>query len=214
MSAEPTSLIICADDWGYSSRYNAGILAAARARAIDAVGAMVLRPACEPEQLLESGVEVGLHLETSAEAGQQLLEFERRFGRPPGFLDGHHHCHAAEPLAAVVEELALQLDVAVRPVSDAHRHRLRALGIATVERAVGRQRETEPALPAELIAMRRDGEMPSGATEWIVHPGYADPETGSSYDRGREEDLELLLELVGDERLRALRATHREALGR
>jgi predicted glycoside hydrolase/deacetylase ChbG (UPF0249 family) len=212
MDSGPARLIVTADDWGYSPHFNAGILAAVRAGGVDAVGAMVLRAACEPDPLLESGVEVGLHLEPAAEAGRQVLEFERRFGRPPGFLDGHRHCHAEEPLVAAVEELALQLDVAVRPVGREHRDRLRSRGIATVDATIGRMSESGPALPAELIVARRDGTLPAGTIEWIVHPGYRDPEAVSSYDRGREEDLELLLELAGDASLRAARGTHRDVL--
>jgi predicted glycoside hydrolase/deacetylase ChbG (UPF0249 family) len=212
MDPEPARLIITADDWGYSPRYNAGILAAVRAGGVDAVGAMVLRAACDPQPLLESGVEVGVHLETAAEPGRQVLEFEHRFGQPPAFLDGHHHCHAEEPLAAAVEELALQLDVAVRPVGDEHRNRLRSRGIATADATIGRMSESEPALPAELVAARRDGALPTGTTEWIVHPGYRDPGAGSRYDRGREQDLELLLELAGDPSLSEARGIHREVL--
>lgn len=207
-------LIVNADDWGYSPRYNVGILEAARSSAIDAVSAMVLRTACEPEPLLACEVEIGLHLEDTAEAGHQVLEFERLFGRPPSHLDGHHHCHAGPPLAASVEELALQLDIAVRPAGDAHRDRLRGQGIATVERTIGRLSEREPALPAKLVAARREGSLAPGVTEWIVHPGYRNPELRSGYDRGREEDLGLLLELAGDKTLRQVRATHREALAR
>jgi predicted glycoside hydrolase/deacetylase ChbG (UPF0249 family) len=205
-------LIVNADDWGYSPRYNAGILEAARAGALDAVSAMVLRSACEPEPLLECEVEVGLHLETTAAPGRQVLEFERLFGRPPSHLDGHHHCHAEAPLSAAVEELARQLDVPVRPVDDRHRDRMRERGIATVERTIGRLSEREPVLPAALVAARREGSLAPETTEWIVHPGYRDPELRSGYDRGREEDLELLLELAGDEMLRRARTTHREAL--
>jgi predicted glycoside hydrolase/deacetylase ChbG (UPF0249 family) len=211
----PTArLIVNADDWGYSPLYNAGILEAARAGAIDAVSAMVLRPACEPKPLLECGVEIGLHLEGTAEAGHQVLEFERLFGRPPSHLDGHHHCHAEPPLAAAVEELALQLDVAVRPAGDAHRDRLRGRKIITAERTIGRLSEREPALPPQLISGRREGRLPPGVTEWIVHPGYRDPELRSGYDRGREEDLGLVLELAADEMLGQVRATHRDALAR
>ena len=36
---------------------------------------------------------------------------------------------------------------------------------------------------------------PSGVTEWMVHPGHPDSGSGSGYDRGRGEDLELLLSI-------------------
>ena len=63
-----TALLITADDYGYSPRYNAGILRAAHRGAIDAASAMVTRPWCDPAPLLASGVEVGLHLELIGEA--------------------------------------------------------------------------------------------------------------------------------------------------
>ena len=66
-------LIITADDYGYWPSYNEGILAAIEAGAIDSVSAMVDREYCDPAPLLESGVEVGLH-----------LEFEGRWGPRSG----------------------------------------------------------------------------------------------------------------------------------
>ena len=46
-----------------------------------------------------------------------------------------------------------------------------------------------------------DGERtPPVSTEWFVHPGFRDPDGGSSYDAGRPEDLAVLLELGDRER--------------
>jgi predicted glycoside hydrolase/deacetylase ChbG (UPF0249 family) len=219
----PGRLIITADDWGYSERYNAGILEAARAGAVDAVGAMVLRPACDPAPLVEAGVEVGLHLEAPHGAtGTEALEvprrqadaFERTFGRPPAYVDGHLHCHAAPPLANAAEELALELGVAMRAIDEGHRLHLRRRGIGCVDRLSGRMGEDEPALPRLIAAALEAGELPPGITEWVVHPGHADAQTGSRYDAGRERDLALLLELAANEPLVAARTTHGAALGR
>jgi predicted glycoside hydrolase/deacetylase ChbG (UPF0249 family) len=215
-------LIITADDWGYSERYNEGIEEAARARAVDAVSAMVLQRWCEPEPLLECGVEVGLHLELP-ESGdhdeimraprEQAQAFQRIFGRPPAYLDGHHHCHAALPLATAAEDLALELGLPVRAVGEDHRFRLEERGIPSPDRAVGRMHERDPVLPKMLAEALLSGAMPTGATEWIVHPGHSDPGLGSDYDRGREEDLALLLRLADDETLSGARGNHRAALG-
>lgn len=221
-AAEGGVLIVTADDWGYSPRYNAGILAAARAGAVDSASAMVLRPGCDPAPLLESGVEVGLHLElppdlperaATDEPARQATLFERLFGSPPTYLDGHHHCHAAAPLAEPTEELALQLAVPVRAVGEGHAERLRSRGIACPDRLVGRTAPDEPALPAEIAAARRGDGLAGGVTEWVVHPGYRDPSRGSRYDEAREEDLELLLELASEPGISAARASHRAALG-
>jgi predicted glycoside hydrolase/deacetylase ChbG (UPF0249 family) len=214
-------LIITADDWGYSPHFNAGIEEAARAGAVDAVSVLVLRSACDPAPLLECGVEVGLHLELPGAAGhdemleaprRQAAAFEAMFGSRPAYIDGHHHCHAALPLATAVEDLALELRVPVRAVGEDHRFRLEERGIASPDRLVGRMHEREPAMPRMLTAAILGGGLPWGATEWAVHPGHRDPEAGSSYDSGREEDLALLLRLAEDETLGPARATHRVAL--
>jgi predicted glycoside hydrolase/deacetylase ChbG (UPF0249 family) len=220
-SPEPVQLIITADDWGSSPRYNAGILEAARGAAIDSVSAMVQRPWCDPASLLESGVEVGLHLELSpgmservaaAQPARQAELFERLFGAPPAYIDGHHHCHAAAPLEAGVEELALSLRVPVRAVGEVHARRLQRRGISRPDRLIGRIAPGEPVLP-DVIAAALDGKgLPEGVTEWMVHPGYSDPAHRSSYDEAREEDLHVLLELAADPAIGAARASHREAL--
>ena len=218
---QPGQLIVTADDWGYRARYNTGIEEAARAGAIDAASAMVLRAHCD-SGIAETGVEVGLHLELpESERRRELHDAPRRqaesfariFGRPPAYIDGHHHCHTVLPGATAVEDLALELSVPVRSVGEDHRLRLREKGIATADRTVGRLQEGEPALPGPLAAALADGLLPPGTTEWVVHPGQCDPESGSGYDRGREEDLALLLELAAEKVLAKGRATHRAALG-
>ncbi len=210
----PPRLIVTADDYGYSRRYDEGILRAARAGAIDAASAMVHRDAGDPAPLLETGVEVGLHLELSssvgaedvaAEPSRQLAIFERRFGRPPAYLDGHHHCHAAEPAAGAVAEIALELGIRVRCVGPEHRERLRALGVTTPDRLIGRYEETESPVPIEVASVEAGGEPPDGLTEWMTHPGLADPGAGSSFDAGREDDLDVLLRLAPNPLLRRWR---------
>jgi predicted glycoside hydrolase/deacetylase ChbG (UPF0249 family) len=216
-------LIITADDWGYSPRYDAGIVEAIGAGAIDAVSALVLRPNCDPAPLLEAGVEVGLHLELKlpAEGGYEELmgaprlqaeAFTRIFGRPPAYIDGHHHCHASLPSATAVEDLALELGVPVRPVGEDHRYRLSERGIASPDRAIGRMDERDPVMPKLLAKALLSGALPWGVTEWIVHPGHSDPDAGSGYDRGREEDLALLIRLAEDDSLRPSRGSHQATL--
>jgi hypothetical protein len=209
-------LIVTADDWGYSPAYNRGILEAAEAAAIDAVSAMVGRPWCDPAPLRRSGVEVGLHLEVDALAdpeveraraavGAQVERFERLFGRPPAYVDGHHHCHAWPGFAETVAEMAAVRGLPVRSADVEHRDLLRARGIPTQDRLIGRLGPDQPARPFELEG------LPEGVTEWMVHPGMPDPEAGSSYDGAREEDLRLVLALGQDVGLRSLRLTHAEA---
>ena len=202
--------MITADDYGYATAYDEGILEAAEAGAVDSVSAFADRNAAGAETLLATGVEVGLHLdlgwthqapaataEERAHAarliGEQIARFTQRFARPPAYLDGHHHCHARDGLGVVVADLALRHGLPVRSISPRHRRLLRCRGVPTPDLLVGRLEQTEAALPGELTG-EGVARMPADlVVEWMVHPGHPDPGTGSAYDRGRAEDAELLL---------------------
>lgn len=179
------TLIITADDFGYHPSYDAGILAALAVARLDAVSVMAQRVDALPTALLDSGVALGLHLE-AGDPEPQVERFRSIAGRRPDYVDGHHHCHAT----AAVTRLASQLALPVRSIDAEHRRSLRAAGVRTPDLVIGRMRESERVPPPELTA------LPDGWTEWMVHPGYAAGASGSSYDAGREEDLEMLLGLV------------------
>lgn len=217
-------LIITADDYGYWPSYNEGILAAIEAGAIDAVSVMVEREYCDPGPLLQTGVEVGLHIEFEGRWGPrsgapartalrvQIDRFVDLFHRWPSYLDGHKHCHARPELATPVLQLAEQIKVPVRSVSEDHRQWLRERGVATQDLLLGRDRSSDPAEPEELRA------LPPGITEWMTHPGYPDPESGSEYDLARREDLDELLRARVRERFdtpiwgtEVVRTTHQQA---
>ena len=172
---------------------------------------MVLREACEAGPLLETGVQIGLHLEIEEGAGpgevaDQLQRFEEIFGRPPDYIDGHHHRHAVPAAEFAVAAAALRLGVRVRAVDSSQHERLTNAGVVCADRLVGRISEDEGPLPPELApAVHGQGEMPQGITEWMVHPGRSDPAAGSSFNTAREEDLALLLELQATEVLAPLR---------
>lgn len=202
--------MITADDYGYATAYDEGIVEAAGEGAVDSVSAFANRDAAGAEKLLATGVEVGLHLDlgwtheapgaTAEERsqaarliGEQIARFTKRFARPPAYLDGHHHCHAREGLGIVVADLAIRHSLPVRSISPRHRRLLRCRGVPTADLLVGRLEQTEAPLPAELTG-EGVARMPAELiVEWMVHPGRADPGCGSAYDRGRAEDLELLL---------------------
>ena len=220
-------LIVTADDYGYGARYDDGILEAARCGAIDAVSAFARRSARGPEPLISSGVEIGLHLELGAggeaaradarerayaggELERQLAAFRERFGREPAHLDGHHHCHARDGLGTVVSDFAAERGLPVRSADRRHRRLLRCRGVATPDLLVGRTAEDDPALPAELDPTTAIALPEAAVVEWMVHPGRSDPGLGSRYDRGREQDLELLL--AWEPPAGVERATHAEAL--
>jgi predicted glycoside hydrolase/deacetylase ChbG (UPF0249 family) len=195
-------LVITADDYGYWPSYNDGILEAIAMGAVDCVSAMVEREHCEPEPLLESGVEIGLHIEFEGRWGPrsgapartslrvQLERFGDLFGRWPSFLNGHKHCHARPELATPVFQTAQQIGSPVRSVNPDHRQWLRERGIDTPDLLIGRMESKGPAQPAEVR------NPPDGVTEWMVHPGHPDKDSGSSYDRARQEDLAVLQKVM------------------
>jgi chitin disaccharide deacetylase len=172
-------LVITGDDYGYWPSYNEGILEAIEMGGLDCVSAMVEREYCEPEPLLETGVEIGLHIEFEGRWGPrsgapartalrvQLERFGDLFGRWPSFLNGHKHCHARPELATPVLQTAQQIGAPVRSVNPDHRQWLREVR-----------------------------NPPPGVTEWMVHPGHPDSESGSSYDLARQEDLNLLQKIM------------------
>jgi predicted glycoside hydrolase/deacetylase ChbG (UPF0249 family) len=206
---------------------------AAGAGAVDSVSIMVTRDALDPEPLVATGVETGLHLELPQEltarkrAGaterdealralrKQLEAFESAVGHPPAYLDGHRHCQAHPGLASGVAREARRRGLPVRSVDAGHRRILRRQGVATPDRLIGRySEEAEGALPLELRpVVDGQAELPPGVTEWMVHPGHPDPESGSGYDQAREEDLDLLLSLCLLPALRGARLTHAGAFG-
>jgi predicted glycoside hydrolase/deacetylase ChbG (UPF0249 family) len=217
-------LIITADDYGYHPAYDAGILEAAEAGAVDAVSVFSSRPGLDPGPLLRSGVEVGLHLDLeepwdAAPAGEeeraaarreiehQLTAFEDALGQAPAFIDGHHHCHARAGIADLVAAEAAVRQLSVRSVTPPQRGLLRRYGIATPDLTIGRTDERRPPLPPEL---RAGAESLPPVVEWFVHPGHAVGDGFSGYDTGREQDLKLLLGWRPPARVR--RRTHELAL--
>jgi predicted glycoside hydrolase/deacetylase ChbG (UPF0249 family) len=155
-------LVITGDDYGYWPSYNDGILEAVEMGGLDCVSAMVERDYCEPEPLLETGVEIGLHIEFEGRWGPrsgasartalrvQLERFGDLFGRWPSFLNGHKHCHARPELATPVLQTAQQIGAPVRSVNPDHRQWLRERNIDTPDLLIGRTESKGPAEPPEV----------------------------------------------------------------
>jgi len=208
------SLIIAADDYGYHPSYDEGILEAAVAGAVGSVSAFALRPGLEPEPLLRTGVEVGLHLDLTDDAANARLEverqldgFEQAFGAAPAYLNGHHHCHAVEGVDEIVAAVAAERRLPVRSVNPRHRRVLRRHRVLTPALTIGRVEQTRPPLPSEL--RMGVGQLPP-VVEWFVHPGHTAGDGFSSYDAGREQDLRVLMRFRAPRGVR--RRTHAQAL--
>lgn len=197
-------LTITADDFGFDQSYDRGIIEAARSGALDSVSVTSGRLKGVPQRLVETGVELGLHLEMSSadDLAEQWEAFTNIFGAPPAYLDGHKHSHlkSGEVIEAVIE-LAYEWELPVRSVESVDRMLLRERGVQTQDVLFGRYHQRE-----ELV------EPPTspGWTEWFTHPGYPLGHLArSSYDAGRGDDLKLLLSYQPPDGVRRL--THRAA---
>ncbi len=118
-------IVVCADDYGMSPSVNAGILALAAQGRLSATSILVDGPAAAVGMpgLLETGLQLGLHLNLTESFGQpglclplrqlilqayarrlscdqvqrdiqrQLQRFQDLTGRVPDYIDGHQHIH-------------------------------------------------------------------------------------------------------------------------
>jgi predicted glycoside hydrolase/deacetylase ChbG (UPF0249 family) len=123
------------------------------------------------------------------ECRRQLERFRELVGRDPTHLDSHRHAHDAEPVTAVAEALAAELEVPLRG-----RDRPGPLAPVRYEgRFYGRAPDGRPA--PEAIAPNRLAELirglPAGWTEIGCHPA-AGPVPTSSYDSERQIELQTL----------------------
>ena len=118
-------------------------------------------------------------------------------GRPPDYLDGHHHCHAGrERRRGGRGSSPPRLGVPVRSVDERHRAFLRERGVATPDLLVGRLEESEPALPPEIEAWLAGGDAAArGDASGSSTRATPIPRPGRPTTPAASEDLALLLEL-------------------
>lgn len=194
-------LIVNADDWGMSPRFNEGILRGMIAGTITSTTVLVGRPFVEHEKetLLECDVSVGLHLElpkdksieeqaemVAAELERQCSLFKQFFGRPPTHLDSHYNLHLKPEIFPKVVEFAKTNGVAVRMRYSFDRDQLRAQGIKTTDNFLNSLGKNDFER-IELVKHAVDG-----TNEIMTHPGFFDPECKSSVNKEREEELSFL----------------------
>ncbi len=188
-------LIIVADDYGYAARFNEGIGKAVEQGLATAVSVMVNRPYVEAAVLKNWPVSLGLHAEvldmTPDEAGQaideQLSKFRSLFGRGPDFLNRHKNTPVAPDLVDVFVDVAKKYQLPLRGMDRDDLMLLRERGCLVVDYFMASYDKQ----PAEVFAMLNN--LPAGVGEFMVHPGYFDPESRSSYNRPREIELQTLL---------------------
>jgi predicted glycoside hydrolase/deacetylase ChbG (UPF0249 family) len=193
-----TRLIVNADDLGYTTEINRGILEAHEHGIVTSASLMVDRPGANDGAAVARAtpsLSVGLHAvldrvepeRCEEELVRQLARFGELVGRRPTHVDSHHHVHreaeVAQTFAAFAEREGL-------PARDgAVRHEPRFYG----EPAIGVERLLD------ILAT-----LPEGDSELGCHPGYANG-LSSRYTVEREQELRTLT----DPRVRA----HVEELG-
>uniref|UniRef100_I2Q127 Carbohydrate deacetylase n=1 Tax=Desulfovibrio sp. U5L TaxID=596152 RepID=I2Q127_9BACT len=122
----------------------------------------------------------------------QLARF-RATGLVPSHLDSHHHIHKRPEVFPVFLELARELGVPARALSDDMRQALAAAGVPHADNCVtrffGEDLSAERFLALVDAAFAELGE--TGVVEVMAHPGRVDAEllAISTYAAGREEEL-------------------------
>ena len=183
-------LIVNADDLGFTTGINRGILEAHGRGIVTSTSLMVDRPgAVDGAEIARRtpGLSVGLHsvlihrgeltvtAETcEAELARQLARFEELVGGRPTHIDSHHHTHRNPVLQDVF------VDFAERHALPMREHTVGHCADYYGERKIGVE---------SLLDIF--GRLEDGDTELGCHPGYADG-LESRYSAPREREVETL----------------------
>jgi predicted glycoside hydrolase/deacetylase ChbG (UPF0249 family) len=206
-------LIVNADDFGLSPGVNAGVARTHEQGILTSASLMVRHPAAAAAAAYARaapGLSLGLHVDlgewarrdggwtavyevvplegdpaaVEAEVEAQLHRFRQLMGRDPTHLDSHQHVHRWKPVIALFRGLAARLGVPLR--HDAG-------GVRYCGDLYGHDEHGDPIpaaiTPAALIDIIRG--LKPGVTELACHPGIG-ADTGSAYDREREQEVEVL----------------------
>ncbi|MBA3432474.1 MAG: ChbG/HpnK family deacetylase [Actinobacteria bacterium] len=186
-----TTLIVNADDFGYSEGVNRGILEAHEHGIVTSASLMSSRRAALQAAAYarhHDELDLGLHVDlrrwrvrwrpwstgserrlvaaVTRDVAEQLDRFRRLVGRDPTHLDSHHHRHRIESLRPVFTSVARELDIPLRQFDSLIGFRGDFYG-----QADGRP-NPEAITPRALVELLED--LPSGVTELCSHPGYTD----------------------------------------
>jgi chitin disaccharide deacetylase len=206
------SLIVNADDFGLSPGVNAGVRRTHEEGILTSASMMVRRPAAEEAAAYARAtptLSLGLHFDlgewvpaadgwravyevvpldgeigvVKAEIDRQLARFRALMDRDPTHLDSHQHVHNWEPVAETFRDVAAALHVPLRHHG----------GVQYCGDLYGHDHDGRP-IP-EAISYDAFAEiirtLKPGVTELACHPGIG-ADTGSAYDREREEEVAVL----------------------
>ncbi len=199
-------LIVNGDDFGASLGISRGILDAHKRGILTSTSLMVNAPASEAAAALARAMpalSVGLHADLTAEMSEpdemlgqrlaaaldnQLRRFEKLMHRSPTHLDSHRNLHRdPRVLPHFLEQarrhgLPLREHSAVRYCSSFYG---RWGGAAHWEQ-----------ISVENLAHLLRTQLAEGCTELSCHPGYVEPDLGTSYATEREVEVRTLCDPV------------------
>lgn len=186
------SLIVNADDFGYSRGVNRGIVEAHEHGIVTSASLMVDQPAAQEAAGYSRDrpeLSLGLHFElpawrvrgaiwslsrkrddrlaraVAADLRRQLERFRHLVGSDPTHLDSHQHRHREEPLRSVCLEAAGELNVPLRHFDPAVRFCGYFYG--QIDAGLANPDAITPGALVELLEA-----LEPGVTELCCHPGY------------------------------------------
>lgn len=208
------TLIVTADDFGFSEGVNRGIIESHERGIVTSASLMVhgsaVEQAAEYCRRPDNELSVGLHFDagewffdgvewqpcyevvdvedvqrTLAELHRQLDQFCTLVGRIPTHIDSHQHVHRRDHLLQEFRRLGDELGIPVRHAGS----RIRYVGSFYGQDDTGRSFPDRIRVESLLEYLRC---LPEGVTELCCHPGYAEGIGFTMYKSEREIELQSL----------------------
>jgi predicted glycoside hydrolase/deacetylase ChbG (UPF0249 family) len=207
------TLIVNADDFGYSPGINRGIITAHEQGIVTSASLMVRWPRADEAAAYgkqHPELSVGLHVDlgewtyrdgawvpvyqavslddvsaVAAEVSRQLVAFRRLLGRDPTHLDSHQHAHRRASVGALLIETARQLSLPLRGCTPA----IYYCGGFYSQNAEGAPRPGAVSADSLLEILAA---LPRGIVELSCHPGDGDEDVNTVYRRERALEVKVL----------------------
>lgn len=186
-------IIINADDYGLSEKFNRGIVKLIVKGLVKSTSVMINQKYVFPGELIEfPDLSIGLHLEE--QCGQnnliyfesQINKFLIKFGFLPTHLDGHKHCHLKKENRQATIKLALKYNLPVRSRFKKGRDDLRLNHIKTPDRFIAWHPNKKEDFFSRVNLVNEE------IVEIVCHPGYYDKNYPMPYNNQREDELKIL----------------------
>lgn len=190
-------IIINADDYGLSKNFNKGVLYCAKKRLITSTTVMVNRSHVDRGPIIKmKELSIGLHLEFNGGLSinnikrtvrEQYNKFLKIFNKKPSHLDGHKGCLINYKILKEAIRLAQKEGFAIRSDQLEQNKQIKRAKVKTTDSGLMWITHRKP---SEI--MNDLYKLQGGTYELICHPGYYDPQSDSSLNKERENDIKFL----------------------